>query len=169
MNQELSGDSDDADDGGDGLTLSQIKDITAEEIKQYQERNKWIDNPAYQPQNHDQACQNLGIPNPQQPRIEGLLPSINLEMHQPTAINALVEFEDLCVGGGLNAEEVGLGKTVEIIGLLLHRSNQRKAAIARKENVSKALPTLVVLPQSLIEQWRDEIFEFTDRFTVCMY
>jgi SNF2 family DNA or RNA helicase len=73
------------------------------------------------------------------------------------------------VGAGLNAEEVGLGKTVETIGLLLLRSNQRKAAIEQGAQVSKALPTLIVLPQNLVEQWRDEIFEFTDRFTIYMY
>lgn len=131
--------------------------------------NQWIDNPAYQPQNHDEACKNLGISNPEQPRIDGLFQTLKFDMHQPTAINALVEFEDSCVGAGLNAEEVGLGKTVETIGLLLFRSNQRKAAIDRGEAVSKALPTLIVVPQNLIHQWRDEIFQFTDRFTIVVY
>ena len=166
LNQELSGE---GDDSNDGLPLTPIKDITPEEIELYHERNKWIDNPAYQPQNHLQACQNLDIPNPQHPKIEGLRASKEFDLNQPTAINALVEFEDSCVGGALNAEEVGLGKTVEILGLLLHRSNQRKAAIVRGENVTKASPTLVILPQNLIQQWRDEIFDFTDRFTVCLY
>lgn len=151
------------------MPLSQVRDITAEEIRQYHERNKWIDNSEYQPQNHDEACQNLGIPNPNQPRMKGFLPSITLKMHQPTAINALVEFESSCIGGALNAEEVGLGKTIEMVGLLLHRSNQRKTAIEKKGVVPKALPTLIILPQSLIEQWKNEIFQYTDRFTVCMY
>ncbi|KAF3043432.1 hypothetical protein E8E12_007269 [Didymella heteroderae] len=166
---QVSGDSEAALEDEGGLPLSQIKDITAEEIEQYHERNKWIDNSEYQPQNHEEACRNLDIPNPEQPRIEGLLPSISLKMHQPTAINALVEFENSCVGGALNAEEVGLGKTVEIVGLLLHRLNQRKATIGRNESLSKALPTLIVLPQNLIEQWKEEIFEFTDREAVCVY
>ncbi|KAJ4326067.1 hypothetical protein N0V94_000229 [Neodidymelliopsis sp. IMI 364377] len=147
----------------------QLHDITEEEIRKYNSMNEWIDNPAYQPQNHIEACKNLGIANPDIPHMEGLLRSIVLDRHQPTAINALVKFEDSCVGGALNAEEVGLGKTVETIGLLLFRSNQRKQALARGESVSKALPTLTVLPQNLIQQWKDEIFQFTDRFTVVIY
>ena len=146
-----------------------IQDITEEVIERYREQTQWVDNPAYQPQNHDEACKKLGIANPSQPRIEGLLLSLSFDRHQPTAINALVEFENSCVGAGLNAEEVGLGKTVEIIGLLLFRSNERKSAIARGELVSKALPTLIVLPQNLVKQWQDEIFQFTDRFTVVVY
>ncbi|XPS75139.1 hypothetical protein M3J09_007247 [Ascochyta lentis] len=153
LNQELSDQGvNGSEDAGSSLPLSMIKDITPEEIACYHERNKWIDNPDYQPQDHTQAFRNLRIPNPDQPGIEGLLPSLSFDKHQSTAINALVEFKNSCVGAALNAEERRLGKTVEMIGLLLFRSNQRKEAIARGENVSKALPTLIVLPQNLVEQ-----------------
>lgn len=41
-------------------------------------------------------------------------------MHQPTVIDALVEFENSYVGGALNAEEFGPRKRIEMVGLLLH-------------------------------------------------
>jgi SNF2 family DNA or RNA helicase len=174
LNREIEADDaarNSTDDEGDvlGLPLTMIHDITQEEIDSYTKMNVWIDNKAYQPQNHAEACKNLGIENPEQPHIQGFLPSIVLDRHQPTAINALTEFEDSCVGAGLNAEEVGLGKTVETIGLLLHRSNQRKAAISAGVPVAKALPTLIVLPQNLIQQWNTEIFQFTDVFNLVIY
>jgi len=131
--------------------------------------NVWIDNKAYQPQNHAEACKNLGIENPEQPHMQGFLPSIILDRHQPTAINALADFEDSYVGAALNAEEVGLGKTIETIGLLLHRLNQRKSAIEEERPVEGALPTLIILPQNLIQQWKTEIFQFTDAFKVLIY
>jgi SNF2 family DNA or RNA helicase len=153
----------------EGPPLTSIKHITRSEVADYRERTKWINNPAYQPQNHIEACKILGIANPDQPRMEGLLGNLKFDFHQPTGINAMVTFEDSCVGGGLLAEEVGLGKTVMVIGLLLFRSNQRREAIIRGDEVPKALPTIIIMPQSLIPQWRDEILKFTDRFTIVIY
>ncbi|KAF3033933.1 hypothetical protein E8E11_001491, partial [Didymella keratinophila] len=98
-----------------GLLLTTIYDITQEEIDRYTEMNVWVDNKAYQPQNHAKVCKNLGIENPEQPHMQGFLLSITLDRHQPTAINALANFEDSCVRAALNAEEVGLGKTIETI------------------------------------------------------
>lgn len=45
-------------------------------------------------------------------------------LYQPVAIHVMVCFDNALVGGGILGEEVGLGKTVEMIGLFLFRSNQ---------------------------------------------
>lgn len=153
----------------DGPPLTSVKHITTQEIEAYREQTAWLNNPVYQPQNHEEACRELGIPNPDDPRMEGLNGNLKFGMHQPTAIYALVQFENSCVGGGLLAEDPGLGKTVEIIGLLLYRSNQRREAIRRGDEVEKALPTIIIMPQGLIAQWRDEILKFTDRFNIAIY
>jgi len=67
------------------------------------------------------------------------------------------------------AEEVGIGKTVEWISPLLFLSNQRHEAVGMKEKLLKALLTLVLMPEMLIEQWRNEITKRTDRFNAVLY
>lgn len=61
----------------EGPPLTSIKHITREEMNGYRERTKWINNPAYQPQDHLAACRNLGIANPDMPRIDGLLGNLH--------------------------------------------------------------------------------------------
>ncbi|KAH6633017.1 SNF2 family N-terminal domain-containing protein [Boeremia exigua] len=81
----------------------------------------------------------------------------------------MASFEDSEISGGILADEMGIGKTVEIIGLLLLRSNQRRLAIANGETVPRALPTLILMPKTLLTQWKKEIQAFTDRFRIVMY
>jgi hypothetical protein len=95
--------------------------------------------------------------------------SKTLKFWQPVGIRAMVEFEDSAVRGGINADDVGLGKTAETIGLLLFRSNKRREALAAGKAVARARPTLILLPANLIKQWHDEFMDFTDRFTVVIY
>jgi SNF2 family DNA or RNA helicase len=152
-----------------GPPLTSVRDITQDEIKKYREQTKWINNPDFQPQDHEEACHVLGIANPDVPRMEGFFGHIMLDIHQPTGIHSLYKFEESCVGGGLLADDVGLGKTIQLVGLLLLRSNQRREALSRGEQVIEARPTLIVVPQGLIPQWRDEITSYTDRFHVAVY
>jgi SNF2 family DNA or RNA helicase len=156
-------------DGSQIPPLTRYREITQAERDAYREQAQWLDNKEYQRDNHLEACRNLGIEDPERPRIEGLYPARTLEFYQPTAINAIVEFEDSALKGGLLADDMGIGKTVEIIGLLLHRSNQRRSAIANGDPVDPALPTLILMPRTLITQWRDEILRFTDRFRIVVY
>lgn len=81
----------------------------------------------------------------------------------------MVDFENSPIGGGVLAEDAGLGKTIETIGLLLHSSNGRCNAIQNNLEVPKALPTLILMPRSLLTQWKNEILRFTGRFTTVMY
>ncbi|KAI4675893.1 uncharacterized protein J4E84_009868 [Alternaria hordeiaustralica] len=167
LNQELNEGNDNTEIGGPPLT--KLRTITAEEIQAYREQTKWTDNPAYQRQNHEEACDRLGIPNPEKPRMEGFMKHIFLDAHQPTGINAMVDFEEGCVNGGLCAEDCGLGKTLETLGLLLFRSNERRKKLADGEEVPEARPTLIIMPQNLIAQWLEEICKFTERFRILVY
>jgi hypothetical protein len=54
--------------------------------------------------------------------------------------------------GGLLADDMGLGKTVQVISLLAHLAD-----------AGQLLPSLIVLPTSLIENWRRELARFCPR------
>mmetsp|Transcript_27766 Transcript_27766/g.60881 ORF Transcript_27766/g.60881 Transcript_27766/m.60881 type:complete len:1570 (-) Transcript_27766:206-4915(-) len=70
------------------------------------------------------------------------------------------------VSGGLLAEEMGLGKTVEIIELICS-----DAALRPRSTVSCTLlgGTLVVLPVSLLSQWKEEMATKAPHLSVEVY
>ncbi|OAL50711.1 hypothetical protein IQ07DRAFT_680068 [Pyrenochaeta sp. DS3sAY3a] len=92
----------------------------------------------------------------------------NQAYQPPVCINALMGFEDSFIGGGILGDDVGLGKTIETIGLLLARSNQQRDMISRGETVPKALPTIIIVPQNIVFQWVSDIERFTERFTIAV-
>ncbi len=69
---------------------------------------------------------------------------------------------DLEIGGCL-ADDMGLGKTVQILALLEARRTQR----LRKDETR--IPSLAVVPKSLIFNWIDEAQRFTPRLRVVNY
>ena len=71
-----------------------------------------------------------------------------------------MELDDFVTRLGLGAclaDDMGLGKTVQVIALLLDEQRERKAWRAPK---SKATPSLLVVPASLIANWKSEIGRF---------
>ncbi|KAH0605121.1 uncharacterized protein H6S33_005103 [Morchella sextelata] len=67
--------------------------------------------------------------------------------------------------GGLLAEEMGLGKTVEMIALMaLHAMPAAMAADRR--NIGA---TLIITPPSILEQWKSEIATHAPSVRVCHY
>ena len=60
--------------------------------------------------------------------------------------------------GGILADDMGLGKTVQVITFILHRLEQK----AKK-------PILVVVPTSLIFNWRNEIEKFAPDINYCLH
>ena len=76
-----------------------------------------------------------------------------LRHYQQTGVNWLRFVTELGLGACL-ADDMGLGKTVQVIGLLLHRKARRNGA----EN--NALPSLLVVPASLLANWKTELQRF---------
>lgn len=62
--------------------------------------------------------------------------------------------------GGCLADDMGLGKTVQVLALL----EQRRARRLKKGEVRK--PSLVVVPKSLVFNWRDEASRFAPRLRI---
>ncbi len=62
--------------------------------------------------------------------------------------------------GGCLADDMGLGKTIQVIDLLLMRKRQRE-----KDGV-KPLPSLLVVPASLMGNWRQELTRFAPKLKV---
>lgn len=63
--------------------------------------------------------------------------------------------------GGILADEMGLGKTAQAIGLL--------SAIVHAASGKKRLPSLVVCPASLVENWRREAARFAPSLKVFVH
>jgi non-specific serine/threonine protein kinase len=74
-----------------------------------------------------------------------------LRPYQLTGVNWLRFMARLNLGACL-ADDMGLGKTIQVISLLLHMQDQSAG--------KPALPSLLVLPASLIANWKTEIERF---------
>ena len=77
-----------------------------------------------------------------------------LRHYQQTGVSWLRLVTGLGLGACL-ADDMGLGKTVQVIGLLLHRQANRTA-----ENPSRARSSLLVVPASLLANWKAELERF---------
>ena len=62
--------------------------------------------------------------------------------------------------GACLADDMGLGKTVQVIGLLLHRKRERRTT--KSEDVQ----SLIVVPASLIANWKAEVSRFAPELTM---
>jgi non-specific serine/threonine protein kinase len=64
--------------------------------------------------------------------------------------------------GACLADDMGLGKTVQVLGLLLHRRRERESG---GSDPVEAAPALLVVPASLIANWKGEIERFAPTLT----
>ena len=83
---------------------------------------------------------------------------------QKEGLGWMVANEAGAVRGGILADEMGMGKTIQTISLLLHAKAERAKAAVEAAKEGKALtaaerpgPTLIVVPTSALVQWEDEI------------
>ncbi|MEZ6068983.1 MAG: SNF2-related protein [Pirellulales bacterium] len=65
--------------------------------------------------------------------------------------------------GGCLADDMGLGKTIQVLALLQSRR------LARPSDDTTRLPSIVVVPKSLVFNWLDEAARFTPRLRVVNY
>ena len=80
--------------------------------------------------------------------------SCKLMPHQRFGLEWLMNREASRHRGGILADDVGLGKTIQALALILSR---RPAAAASAASAEGKGPTLIVVPLSLLKQWEDEI------------
>ena len=84
--------------------------------------------------------------------------------YQKEGLGWMVHQETSNMAGGILADEMGMGKTIQTIALLLHQKDAREklaVAAAKKGRATRRedarAPTLVVVPTSALAQWEDEI------------
>jgi SNF2 family DNA or RNA helicase len=96
-----------------------------------------------------------------------------LRPYQAVGVNWLGFLARLGLGGCL-ADDMGLGKTLQMLALLLQRKTEAGAAEGRQESSpakgaqAQALPNLLVVPASLLANWRAEIERFTPALSFVM-
>jgi non-specific serine/threonine protein kinase len=79
-----------------------------------------------------------------------------LRQYQQTGVSWLRFVTGLGLGACL-ADDMGLGKTVQVIGLLLHR---KSVPTDNGSTRAKAKPSLLVVPASLLANWKAELQRF---------
>ncbi len=83
----------------------------------------------------------------------------NLRPYQQTGLNWLWFLSELGLGACL-ADDMGLGKTIQVISLLL----------AQQGRAGQKVPSLLVLPASLISNWKSELQHFAPSLRiVCLH
>jgi hypothetical protein len=114
---------DDADEDADLTNLHEDDFAALETIRQFQ---KHLDNPVFQPQDHAAACKLLGCSSQSLPRMALMAPNRHFMFWQPVAAAQMVRAcrdRHLTHNRGyLLADQVGIGKTITVLGFLLYVS-----------------------------------------------
>ncbi|CEI39546.1 hypothetical protein FVEN_g1840 [Fusarium venenatum] len=93
-------------------------------------------------------------------------------LHTVTRDLALFREAETSIKGGILAEEMGLGKTLEVLGLIMLHARSRPLIQSTDEAQAKLTPTgatLIVTPPSLRDQWASEISRHAPGLSVEVY
>ncbi len=115
------------------------------------------------------ACRRLEhIGDPERaPTPEGVHAS--LRPYQKEGLGWLLRMRELGLGACL-ADDMGLGKTLQALALLVaHSETRANSGLEAEDEASEPLPSLVVVPASLVQNWLDEAAQFTPGLTVLAY
>ena len=93
-----------------------------------------------------------------------------LRPYQSEGVRWLWFMTELGLGSCL-ADDMGLGKTIQVIDLLLQRKRHvalqaRPASKKSKQPANQHAPSLLIVPASLIGNWREELKRFAPQLTV---
>ncbi|KAF5606885.1 rad8 and Rdh54p [Fusarium subglutinans] len=92
--------------------------------------------------------------------------------HTVTRDISLFRQAEASIKGGILAEEMGLGKTLEVLGLILLHQRSRPLIQSEYESQAELTPsgaTLIVTPPSLKDQWASEIARHAPSLSVKVY
>jgi len=130
--------------------VAEVQELIDELVPHYQAPTAW--------KARSDALRNLSTltPAPLAPELASLL-----RPYQQIGVAWLWHLHRLGLGGIL-ADEMGLGKTIQAISLLTTLNSQHST-------LNSALPSLVVCPASLVENWRRETARFAPHLRVFIH
>lgn len=96
-----------------------LEEISPDEILAFRTMESWLENAECERDGLATHCQSLNITDLRKPFIRGMSPTLTLKFWQPIAVAFILEKEKFFTKGCLTSDQVGLGKTFELLAALL--------------------------------------------------